>query len=58
MLDSGILSTDNVEAPPWRTPTVTPEQKARQHIDQKLAQCGWLVQDYADMDITGRAASP
>jgi type I restriction enzyme R subunit len=31
---------------------VTPEQKARQQIDRKLEQCGWLVQDYADMDIS------
>jgi hypothetical protein len=31
---------------------VTPEQKARQQIDQQLTQCSWLVQDYADMDIT------
>jgi type I restriction enzyme R subunit len=31
---------------------VTPEQLARQGIDRQLTQCGWLVQDYADMDIT------
>jgi type I restriction enzyme, R subunit len=31
---------------------MTPEQKARQRIDQQLEQCGWVVQDYADMDIT------
>jgi type I restriction enzyme R subunit len=31
---------------------VTPEQKARQEIDRQLTRCGWLVQDFADMDIT------
>jgi hypothetical protein len=31
---------------------MTPEQKSRQQIDQRLTRCGWLVQDYADMDIT------
>lgn len=31
---------------------MTPEQKARQLIDQLLAHCGWIVQDFADMDIT------
>lgn len=31
---------------------MTPEQKARQRIDQRLGQCGWLVQDCADMDIS------
>jgi hypothetical protein len=34
--------------------TVTPEQKARQQRDQQLTKCGWLVQDYAEMDITAR----
>src|SRR5689334_7848265 len=34
---------------------MTPEQKARQRIDQQLAQCGWLVQDYADMNISAGA---
>lgn len=29
-----------------------PEQKARQRIDQLLEQAGWLVQDYAAMNIT------
>jgi type I restriction enzyme R subunit len=31
---------------------MTPEQKARQRIDQQLKRCGWVVQDYADMDIS------
>jgi type I restriction enzyme, R subunit len=31
---------------------MTPEQKARQRIDEQLDRCGWAVQDYADMDIT------
>jgi type I restriction enzyme R subunit len=31
---------------------MTPEQKARQRIDQQLVQCGWVVQDYADMNIS------
>jgi type I site-specific restriction endonuclease len=25
---------------------MTPEQKARQKIDQQLDACGWIVQDY------------
>jgi type I restriction enzyme R subunit len=29
---------------------MTPEQKARQKIDRQLGQCGWLVQDYREMD--------
>jgi hypothetical protein len=39
-LDFRVPSADNAEAPSWRTPTVTPEQKARQQIDQQPAQCG------------------
>ncbi len=31
---------------------MTPEEKARQEIDRQLAQCGWLVQDYAQMNIS------
>jgi type I restriction enzyme R subunit len=31
---------------------MTPEQKARQKIDQQLDQCGWVVQDYRQMDIS------
>jgi hypothetical protein len=31
---------------------VTPEQKARQKIDQQLDQCGWKVQDYRQMNIS------
>jgi type I restriction enzyme R subunit len=30
---------------------MTPEQKARQLIDQRLAQAGWDMQDYAAMNI-------
>jgi hypothetical protein len=31
---------------------MTPEEKARQKIDQQLEQCGWIVQDYRQMDIS------
>jgi type I restriction enzyme R subunit len=31
---------------------MTPEQKARQQIDRQLERCGWVVQDYADMNIS------
>jgi type I restriction enzyme, R subunit len=31
---------------------MTPEQKARQEIDRQLAQCGWIVQNYRDMNIS------
>lgn len=31
---------------------MTPEQKARQQIDQLLRQSGWEVQDYGEMNIT------
>lgn len=30
----------------------TPEQLTRQEIDRQLAECGWLVQDHASMNIT------
>lgn len=30
---------------------MTPEQKARQQIDLLLTQAGWVVQDYADMNL-------
>lgn len=30
---------------------MTPEQKARKRIDQQLTQCGWVVQDYEQMNI-------
>lgn len=30
---------------------MTPEQKSRARIDEQLAACGWLVQDYADINI-------
>jgi type I restriction enzyme R subunit len=36
-------------------PSLTPEQLARQQIDRMLGQCGWVVQDYRDMNI---AAGP
>lgn len=29
-----------------------PEQKARQKIERQLNQCGWLVQDYQDLDLS------
>ena len=31
---------------------MTPEEKARQEIDRELGQCGWIVQDYAEMNIS------
>lgn len=31
---------------------MTPEQKAREHIDYQLTQAGWLVQDRREMNIT------
>ena len=31
---------------------MTPEQKARQRIDQQLELAGWIVQDYPQMNIT------
>ncbi len=31
---------------------MTPEQKARQRIDQQLQQSGWVVQDYRQMNIS------
>jgi type I restriction enzyme R subunit len=31
---------------------MTPEQKARRQIDAQLAACGWVVQDYRDMNIS------
>ena len=31
---------------------MTPEQKARQRIDQQLEQAGWAVQDYADLNLS------
>src|SRR5687767_5606624 len=30
---------------------MTPEQKARQHIDHQLEQAGWIVQDHRQMNI-------
>jgi type I restriction enzyme R subunit len=30
---------------------LTPEQRAREEIDQVLGTCGWIVQDYAEMNI-------
>jgi type I restriction enzyme R subunit len=31
---------------------MTPEQRSRQRIDQLLQECGWLVQDCAEIDIS------
>ena len=31
---------------------MTPEQKARQQIDQQLAECGWIVQKASEMNIS------
>jgi type I restriction enzyme R subunit len=31
---------------------MTPERKARQKIDQQLDACGWIVQDYRQMNIS------
>jgi type I restriction enzyme, R subunit len=31
---------------------MTPEEKARRRIDEQLTRCGWVVQDFADMDIS------
>ena len=31
---------------------MTPEQNARQEIDRRLEQCGWLVQNHADMNLS------
>lgn len=37
------------------TPTaMTPEEKARKRIDEQLDQCGWVVQYYADVNISAR----
>ncbi|HHH35350.1 MAG TPA: type III restriction endonuclease subunit R, partial [Gammaproteobacteria bacterium] len=33
-------------------PNQTPEQKARDHIDAKLAQSGWVVQDKKKIDFS------
>ncbi|WP_339909877.1 hypothetical protein [Symmachiella dynata] len=30
---------------------MTPEEKARKHIDHQLAQCGWIVQHRDEMNI-------
>jgi len=29
-----------------------PEDEARQYIDESLAACGWIVQDYAELNIS------
>jgi type I restriction enzyme, R subunit len=31
---------------------MTPEEKARQEIDRQLKACGWIVQDYREMNIS------
>jgi len=30
---------------------MTPEEKARQHIDETLSRCGWTVQDKSQMNL-------
>ena len=30
----------------------TPEERARQKIDEQLAQCGWIVQNASEMNIS------
>ena len=30
---------------------LTPEQQAREKIDEQLEACGWVVQDFTSMDI-------
>jgi hypothetical protein len=34
------------------TATMMPEEKARQEIDRQLEQCGWIVQNYRQMNIS------
>ena len=38
----------------WRSgfDFMPPEDKARQNIDRQLAQCGWIVQDASEIDIS------
>ena len=31
---------------------MTPEEQARKEIDRQLAQCGWIVQDRREMNIS------
>ena len=31
---------------------LTPEQQAREHIDQQLVACGWVIQNYKDVDFS------
>jgi type I restriction enzyme, R subunit len=35
--------------------SLTPEQEARKRIDRKLAEAGWVVQDYKRIDFGARA---
>jgi type I restriction enzyme R subunit len=37
---------------------MAPEQKARQQIDRQLEQAGWIVQDFAQMNISAGPALP
>ena len=30
----------------------TPEQIARENIDRQLAECGWIIQDKKDINLT------
>lgn len=43
--------------PPWlvarcKGGSMTPEQSSRQNIDQQLTLCGWIVQNFREMDIS------
>jgi type I restriction enzyme R subunit len=31
---------------------MTPEEKARQEIDRLLAQCGWIIQDRSEINLS------
>jgi hypothetical protein len=37
---------------------MTPETKARQQIDQKLEQAGWVIQDMKQLNLGAAWASP
>ena len=56
MLDSGTISSDNVEAP-RRIREEKPEQKDRQHIEEQLIQCGWLAEPYQQCEPQRQALS-
>jgi hypothetical protein len=46
---SGLVRYRHGQAPKR---TMTPEQKARQEIDRQLAECGWLVQNASEMNVS------